>query len=277
VRRTGSGENSWSGCRPGFARGRTTSVSAAPSAAALPILEYPRGAIGDCAKLPSRTLKPERRATDVVIALLSRRLPPVRTSILLIAAACAAIALLHPAPASAAAGATKTAAKTAAAGRSTAKARKKAPAFHEDRTPLNPDVASAGTSKGGKAPSVGGAGADVIRTIVGLAVVLGVIYGVYWLLKSSARAKAGRGDERIGVIATTPLAPNRSLHLVRAGDELILVGATDQSITPLRVYTADEAILVEGGAADVPLQLPAATPSGRESFLEILRKRTARA
>jgi flagellar protein FliO/FliZ len=208
----------------------------------------------------------------VVIALLSRRLPPVRTSILLIAAACAAIALLHPAPASAATGATKPAAGTAT--HPASRAGKKAPAFHEDRTPLDPGVASAGTSNG-KSTSVGGAGADVIRTIVGLAVVLGVIYGVYWLLKSSARAKAGRGDERIGVIATTPLAPNRSLHLVRAGDELILVGATDHSITPLRVYTADEAIQIEG--ADAPLQLPAATPSGREGFLEILRKRTARA
>ena len=261
---------------PRVAGGRTTSVSAALAAAALPILEYPRGAIGDSAKLPSRTLKPERRATDVVIALLSRRLPPVRTSILLIAAACAAIALLHPVPASAATGTTKTAARTAAGKHAASRAKKKAPAFHEDRTPLDPGVASAGTSKG-KAPSVGGAGADVIRTIVGLAVVLGVIYGVYWLLKSSARAKAGRGDERIGVIATTPLAPNRSLHLVRAGDELILVGATDQSITPLRVYTADEAIMVEGGGADLPLQLPPAASSGRESFLEILRKRTARA
>jgi flagellar protein FliO/FliZ len=214
--------------------------------------------------------------TDVVIALLSRRLPPVRTSILLIAAACAAVALLHPTPASAASGPQTTAAKAALAKHAATHAKKKAPAFHEDRTPLDSGVASAGTAKG-QAPSVSSAGADVIRTIVGLAVVLGVIYGVYWLLKSSARAKAGRSDERIGVIATTPLAPNRSLHLVRAGDELILVGATDHSITPLRVYTPEEAILVEGGGMDMPLQLPPGAPSGREGFLEILRKRTARA
>jgi flagellar protein FliO/FliZ len=194
----------------------------------------------------------------------------------MIAAACAAIALLHPAPASAATGPQQAAVKAAAVKHAATHAKQKAPAFHEDKTPLDPGVASAGTAKG-KAPSVGSAGADVIRTIVGLAVVLGVIYGVYWLLKSHARAKSGRADERIGVIATTPLAPNRSLHLVRAGDELILVGATDHSITPLRVYTSEEAILVEGGAADAPLQLPAATPSGRESFLEVLRKRTARA
>jgi flagellar protein FliO/FliZ len=194
----------------------------------------------------------------------------------MIAAACAAIVLLHPAPASAATGPQQAAVKAAAVKHAATHAKQKAPAFHEDKTPLDPGVASAGTAKG-KAPSVGSAGADVIRTIVGLAVVLGVIYGVYWLLKSHARAKSGRADERIGVIATTPLAPNRSLHLVRAGDELILVGATDHSITPLRVYTSEEAILVEGGAADAPLQLPAATPSGRESFLEVLRKRTARA
>jgi len=238
-------------------------------------LEYPRSAIGDSVAATARTLKPRRRVTDVVIALLSRRLPPVRTSILLIAAACAAIALLHPARASAATGPRKTAVKAASATHAASHAKKKAPAFHEDRTPLDPGVAAAGTARG-QAPSGGSAGADVIRTIVGLAVVLGVIYGVYWLLKSHARAKSGRADERIGVIATTPLAPNRSLHLVRAGDELILVGATDHSITPLRVYTSEEAILVEGGA-DAPLQLPAATPSGRESFLEVLRKRTARA
>ena len=237
-------------------------------------MEYPRGAIGDSVAAATRTLKAGSRAADVEIALLSRRLPPVRTSILLIVAACAAIALLHPARASAATGPQKTAAKAAVAKHAAAHARKQAPAFHEDRTPLDPGVASAGTANG-KAPSAGSAGADVIRTIVGLAVVLGVIYGVYWLLKSHARARSGRADERIGVIATTPLAPNRSL-LVRAGDELILVGATDHSITPLRVYTSEEAILVEGGAG-APLQLPAATPSGRESFLEVLRKRTARA
>jgi flagellar protein FliO/FliZ len=123
----------------------------------------------------------------------------------------------------------------------------------------------------------------VIRTIVGLAVVLGVIYGVYWLLKSAARAKSGRADERIGVIATTPLAPNRSLHLVRAGDELILVGATDHSITPLRVYAAEEAMQIEGagnsgfGVGDMAISLPPATPLRRNNLLENLRKRTARA
>jgi flagellar biosynthetic protein FliO len=183
-----------------------------------------------------------------------------------------AFGLLHPVAASAATR-TQHAARAAAAAHH-AKARP--PAFHQDRTPLGAGVTAAGSGSA-SAPGVGSAGADVVRTIVGLAVVLGVIYGVYWLLKSAARAKSGRADERIGVIATTPLAPNRSLHLVRAGDELILVGATEHSITPLRVYTADEALLVEGNGGEMALSLPPATPLRRNNLLENLRKRTARA
>jgi flagellar protein FliO/FliZ len=200
-----------------------------------------------------------------------RRLPPVRTSICLIAVVAAA-GLSHPPRASAA-----TPAHHAAAAAAAKHAAKKAPAFHVDRTPLGSGVTAAGGSSSSPASS-GSAGADVIRTVVGLAVVLGVIYGVYWLLKSAARAKAGRPDERIGVIATTPLAPNRSLHLVRAGDELILVGATEHSITPLRVYSGDEAVIIEGRPQlDAQLALPPATPARPESFLEALRRRTARA
>ena len=220
-------------------------------------------------------LKPGRASSDEVIALLSRRLPPVRSSICLIAIALTAAGLLHPITASAATQVDHAAHKAAAAHN----ARKHAPAFHVDKTPLGADVTGAGTSAGTAPVAAGSAGADVIRTIVGLAVVLGVIYGVYWLLKSAARAKSGRADERIGVIATTPLAPNRSLHLVRAGDELILVGATDHSITPLRVYAADEAMLIEraGTGGEMALSLPPATPLRRNNLLENLRKRTARA
>jgi len=205
-----------------------------------------------------------------------RRLPPVRTSICLIAVVAAAW-LVHPVRASAATPAHPAAAAAKAKHARKAAARNTAPAFHVDRTPLGSDVTSAGGSSGSSV-STGSAGADVIRTIVVLAVVLGVIDGVYWLLKSAARAKAGRSDERIGVVATTPLAPNRSLHLVRAGDELILLGATDHSITPLRVYTGDEAVLLEGSPQpDMPLALPPATPARPASFLEALRQRTARA
>lgn len=47
------------------------------------------------------------------------------------------------------------------------------------------------------------------------------------------------------MVATTTLAPNRALHLVRSGDELILLGVTEQSVTPIRVYSAEEAQAME--------------------------------
>lgn len=79
-----------------------------------------------------------------------------------------------------------------------------------------------------------GGGGSALRFIFGLAVVLGAIYGVHWLLKKWGQSKlqgvAGRTGV-IDVVATTPLAQGRALHLVRVGDELVLVGATEQSIT----------------------------------------------
>ena len=251
---------------------RTTSVSAPQRWSPSPIWSIPAARRVDSAVAAAAGLKPTRRASDEGIALRFRRLPPVRTSICLIAVVVAA-GLVHTQRASAA-----TPAHHAAAAARGKHAKTKAPAFHVDRTPLGSAVTSAGGGSSASTASTGSAGADVIRTIVGLAVVLAVIYGVYYLLKTAARAKAGRPDERIGVIATTPLAPNRSLHLVRAGDELILVGATEHSITPLRVYAADEAALVEARPeAALPLALPPAAPARPESFLEALRRRTARA
>jgi len=87
-----------------------------------------------------------------------------------------------------------------------------------------------------------GGGGGIVRTIVGLAVVIGVIVGLHWILK---QVKASRESRSTGgglqAIATLALGPGRSLHLVRAGREIVLVGAAEHAVTPLRVYTEDEA------------------------------------
>ncbi len=92
--------------------------------------------------------------------------------------------------------------------------------YGEDK-PLNlPDdapkqVADAGASGGD----------SLVRTFVGLAVVVAVIYGLYWVLR---QLKSSREERSVGTglssQAVVPLGPNRSLHLVRAGRELVLVG-----------------------------------------------------
>jgi flagellar protein FliO/FliZ len=105
-----------------------------------------------------------------------------------------------------------------------------------ENTPLHLDTRSPAVEH-----STGGGG-GLVRTIVGLAVVIGVIFGLHWILK---QVKSSRDSRSTGgglrSLATLALGPGRSLHLVRAGSEVVLVGSADNAVTPLRVYSEDEA------------------------------------
>jgi flagellar protein FliO/FliZ len=85
-------------------------------------------------------------------------------------------------------------------------------------------------------------GGSLVRTIGGLVVVLAVIYGLYWVLKQVKTSKestaAGDGLE---TLATLPLGANKTLHLVRAGREIVLLGTAEQAIAPIRRYSEAEA------------------------------------
>jgi flagellar protein FliO/FliZ len=146
-----------------------------------------------------------------------------------------------------------------------------------ERTPLRLD------EPGSQVAASGGGGGSIVRTIVGLAIVIGVIYGVYWILK---QVKASREEQASGQglssVATLPLGPNRSLHLVRSGQELVLLGVGEQGVTPIRHYSEDEA--VEAGLIDdepVPVALlepgqPANASDFFNRLLNDLRARTVR-
>jgi len=87
-----------------------------------------------------------------------------------------------------------------------------------------------------------GGGGSLVRTIVGLAVVIGVIYGVAWVLR---QVKASRQPRATGAglasLASVPLGPNRAVHLVRAGRDLVLLGVAEHGVVPIRTYSEDEA------------------------------------
>jgi flagellar protein FliO/FliZ len=92
------------------------------------------------------------------------------------------------------------------------------------------------------ASSVGSGSGTLARTFVGLAVVVAVIYGLTWVLRQMKAAKEER-HHGIGLSteASMPLGPGRSVHLIRAGRELVLVGSAEHGIVPIRTYTEDEA------------------------------------
>jgi flagellar protein FliO/FliZ len=147
-----------------------------------------------------------------------------------------------------------------------------------ERTPLGIEAAA----KEDAPQQVGASGGSIVRTIVGLAVVIGVIYGLTWVLKQVKNSKTdGAAGTGLETLATLPLGANRSLHLVRAGAEIVLVGAGEHGVTPIRTYTeaeAREAGLLEEetavGAMDglEPEVFGAETRRGR--FIDELRKRT---
>jgi len=102
---------------------------------------------------------------------------------------------------------------------------------------LGEDAGQAATS----ASATGGG--SIVRTIVGLAVVLGVIYGLHWVLKQVKASKDETDDsgDALESIAQLNLGPNRSLHLVRVGGEIVLLGAAEHQVTPIRRYSEAEA------------------------------------
>lgn len=91
-------------------------------------------------------------------------------------------------------------------------------------------------------PSSGSGGASIVRTIVGLAIVLAVIWGLAWVLK---RVKSGREGRAAGSglasMASLPLGSGRSLQLVRAGSDYVLLGVTEHGVVPVHRYTEQQA------------------------------------
>lgn len=116
--------------------------------------------------------------------------------------------------------------------------------------------------------SSGTGGASLVRTIVGLAIVIAVIWGLTWVLK---QVKSGREAKAAGSglapMATLPLGSGRSLQLVRAGSDYVLLGVAENGVVPVHRYSeqqAREAGLLQVNAANPMLadQGPGGGPTG---------------
>lgn len=124
--------------------------------------------------------------------------------------------------------------------------------------------------------STGGGSGSLARTFIGLAVVIAVIYAVAFVLKKmKASGEATASGDGLSSVATVPLGPGRSVHLIRAGRELVLVGSAEKGVVPIRTYTEAEA--TELGLLDEEQELRSA-PSATllANVVEQLKKRTAR-
>lgn len=122
-----------------------------------------------------------------------------------------------------------------------------------ENTPLNLNPSSASTSH-----ASGGGGASIVRTIVGLAIVIAVIWGLAWILRQVKAGREGGWDSHqssagLASVAALTLGSGRSVHLVRAGSDYVLLGSTEHGVAPIHRYTEEQ-------AREAGLLLPDAPP-----------------
>jgi flagellar protein FliO/FliZ len=111
------------------------------------------------------------------------------------------------------------------------------------------------TPSGAGHPASSGGSSSIVRTIVGLFIVIAVIYGVAWILRQAKGAKRRPTGHGLHQMATLPLGSGRSVTLVRAGTEVVLLGVAEHGVTPIKTYTEEEAL-------DLGLEIPEEEPYG---------------
>src|SRR5215216_5173500 len=113
-------------------------------------------------------------------------------------------------------------------------------ASDSEKQPVNLPLDQVQQQAGGA--SSNSASGGLMRTFIGLLVVVAVIYGLYWILKQVKKAKEEQSSgSGLHSIASLPLGPNRSLHMIRAGREIVLVGVAEHGVAPIRAYSEEEA------------------------------------
>ena len=119
----------------------------------------------------------------------------------------------------------------------------------------------AATATAAVAPVVGsGIGGQLTQLVLGLLLVLGLIFGLAWLLLRVQHAGPRQGQV-IELISSRALGARDRLVLVQVGNEQILLGLTPGRITPLHVLKE-------------PVQLPEssqpATPEFAKRLMELM-------
>jgi len=117
----------------------------------------------------------------------------------------------------------------------------------------------------------------ILRTIVALIVVIGIIYAVARVLRAvkgrDAVRASGNGLEQI---ATLPLAPGKSVALLRSGKDIVLVGLSEHGVTAIKTYSEAEAV---AAGIEVPPEVPDDYDDAEKPFdrvVEGLRRLTVR-
>ncbi|NIF42585.1 flagellar biosynthetic protein FliO [Burkholderia sp. Tr-862] len=128
-----------------------------------------------------------------------------------------------------------------------------APAGAADMNAVNnPGSIASSVMVGSAAPSLG-VGA-VLQTLVGLAVVIGLVFGCAWLARRFGFQPARRGGP-LKVVSSVGLGAKESATIVEIGDTWLVLGVAPGNVRLLHTLPAGSAV------APASADLPAGTPS----------------
>jgi flagellar protein FliO/FliZ len=103
-------------------------------------------------------------------------------------------------------------------------------------------------------------GAALVRMVLSLAVVIAIGVGVIWLLRRKGSPSWSRkGTGTLRVVESCSLSAGHAIHLVRIGDQFVLVGASPAGLAPLSDVMLDTDALLAGQAPPVEARPPAPT------------------
>jgi flagellar biosynthetic protein FliO len=86
-----------------------------------------------------------------------------------------------------------------------------------------------------------------VRLLTNLGIVLGLAYLSLWAYRRATGGAGATRVRRLAVLESQRLSPRQAVHLIRVGERVLLVGATDGGLSTL---------------ADVSADVPVAEPSG---------------
>jgi flagellar protein FliO/FliZ len=89
--------------------------------------------------------------------------------------------------------------------------------------------------------NTGVTGGLILRTIVSLAIVVGLGAGAAYLLRRMGPRLHQIQGKQIRVVETTGLGPKKALHIVEVGRQRFLIGSTPEQVTLLAQVTPSEA------------------------------------
>ncbi len=109
-----------------------------------------------------------------------------------------------------------------------------------------------------------------VGVILKLAAVIILIYAAAYGYRHWRGVLPARTARRLSVIETTHLSPRQALHLVRVGERLILIGATDQNLNFITDVETTSAVALNTNPTDAAQDASQIT-NGSQDFASIIR------